>query len=72
VSDPLHLARAKATALGLELEVRCSPAMDALPVQGSLAWWRRAAVEAFLLHWYHTGMVYSRVIKSERQLKRVT
>jgi uncharacterized SAM-binding protein YcdF (DUF218 family) len=72
VSDPLHLARAQATARGLGLAVRCSPAQDAPPVRSSLAWWRRAAQEAFLLHWYHTGMLYSRVIRSERQLKRVT
>jgi len=72
VSDPLHLARARATALGLGLEVRCSAAPGCLPASGSLAWWRRAAFEAFFLHWYHTGMLYSRLIRSERQLERVT
>jgi len=72
VSDPLHLARARATAHGLGLQVRCSPALAAPPRRGSLAWWRRAAGEAFLLHWYHTGMVYSRLIRSEKQLERVT
>jgi len=72
VSDPLHLARARATALGLGLEVRCSPAPGGPSVPGSLAWWRRAVVEAFFLHWYHTGMLYSRLVRSERQLKRVT
>jgi uncharacterized SAM-binding protein YcdF (DUF218 family) len=72
VSDPLHLARAKATAQGLDLETQCSPAPEAPPARGSVAWWRRAAQEAFLLHWYHTGMLYSRMIRSERQLERVT
>lgn len=72
VSDPLHLARAKATARGLDLCVRCSPALEAPPRRGSLAWWRRAAAEGFLLHWYHTGMFYSRLIRSQRQLERVT
>ena len=72
VSDPLHLARAMATARGLELDVRCSPAQEAPPTHGSLAWWKRAAEEAFLLHWYHTGMLYSRLIKSKSQLERVT
>lgn len=72
VSDSLHLARARATAEGLGLEVRCAPAVGCPPRPGSLAWWRRAAQEAFFLHWYHTGMVYSRLIRSERQLKRVT
>jgi uncharacterized SAM-binding protein YcdF (DUF218 family) len=72
VSDPLHLARARATAQGLDLAVCCSPAQTSPPVRGSLAWWWRAAQEAFLLHWYHTGMLYSRLIRSERQLERVT
>jgi uncharacterized SAM-binding protein YcdF (DUF218 family) len=72
VSDPLHLARARATALGLNLDVGCSPALAAPPRRGSLGWWRRVALEGFLLHWYHTGMLYSRLIRSERQLKRVT
>jgi len=72
VSDALHLARAKATARGLDLQVRCSPATGAPPARGSAAWWRRAALEGFLLHWYHTGMLYSRLIRSQRQLERVT
>lgn len=72
VSDPLHLARARATAQGLGLAVCCSPAGEAPPARRSLAWWRRAAGEAFLLHWYHTGMAYSRLIRSEKQLERVT
>lgn len=72
VSDPLHLARARATALGLDLAVQCSPARGCPPVPGSFPWWRRAALEAFLLHWYHTGMGYSRLIRSRRQLERVT
>jgi uncharacterized SAM-binding protein YcdF (DUF218 family) len=72
VSDPLHLARARATALGLGLEVRCCPATEAPPARGSLAWWRRAALEGFLLHWYHTGMLYSRLLGRRAQLERVT
>ncbi len=72
VSDPLHMARAKATARGLDLNVRCSPAFKSLPSRGSLAWWQRATLEAFLLHWYHTGMAYSRLIGNKRQLERVT
>lgn len=72
VSDPLHLARAKATALGLQLEVRCCPAAEAPPARGSLGWWRRAVLEGFLLHWYHTGMLYSRLIGRRAQLERVT
>lgn len=72
VSDPLHLARAGATARGLGLTVRCIATQDCPPRPGSLRWWERALHEAFLLHWYHTGMAYSRLIRSERQLERVT
>lgn len=72
VSDPLHLARALAVAKGLGLDVTGSPAKDCPPVPGSLGWWWRATREAFFLHWYRTGMVYSRLIRSEKQLARVT
>ena len=72
VSDPLHLARARATAHGLDLEVRCSAALEAPPRRGSLGWWLRTAQEGFLLHWYHTGMLYSRLLGNRKQLERVT
>lgn len=72
VSDPLHLARAAALARGLALEVACSAAAAAPPRRGTPAWWLRAAREAFLLHWYHVGMAYSRALGSERLLSRVT
>ena len=72
VSDPLHRARAGATARGLDLEVRCSAARLAPPRPGTSGWWTRAAGEAFLLHWYHTGMLYTRLLGSRQQLDRVT
>jgi len=72
VSDPLHLARASALARGLGLAVVCVPAQGCPPAKHSAAWWRRAVTEAFLLHWYHTGMAYSRIIGSRQQLERLT
>jgi uncharacterized SAM-binding protein YcdF (DUF218 family) len=72
VSDPLHLARAAALARGLALDFACSPAPAAPPRRGTPAWWTRALREAFLLHWYHVGVAYSRAIGSERLLARVT
>lgn len=72
VSDPLHLARATALAGGLGLATRRAPAPACPPVKGSFAWWKRAAFEAFFLHWYRTGLLYSRVLGSERQLERIT
>jgi len=72
VSDGLHLARAGAMAQGLGLCVHCSAATGCPPSRGSWAWIRRALSEAFFLHWYHTGLAYSRIIGSRRQLERVT
>lgn len=72
VSDPLHLARAVAFARGLSLDVACSAARVAPPRRGTPAWWLRAGREAFLLHWYHVGLAYSRLIRSQRLLERVT
>ena len=71
VSDPLHLARARALALGLGLDALCSPALAAAPPFG-IDWCLRAAREAFLLHWYHCGVAYSRLTRNERNLSRVT
>ena len=72
VSDPLHLGRAAAFARGLGLDAVCSPALGAPPARGGAAWWLRALREAFLLHWYHVGLAYSRALRSERLLSRVT
>jgi uncharacterized SAM-binding protein YcdF (DUF218 family) len=72
VSDPLHLARATALAGGLGLATRPAPAFACPPAKGSFGWWKRAAFEAFFLHWYRTGLLYSRLIGSKRQLERVT
>ena len=72
VSDPLHLARAATVARGLKLDVLLSPAVDCPPAAGSPGWALRATHEAFLLHWYHVGLLYSRAIRSERLLGRVT
>ena len=72
VSDPLHLVRAKALAEGLGIKVYPSPAEDCPPRKGSFGWWRRAALEAFFLHWYRTGLAYSRLVGSRRHLERVT
>ena len=65
VSDPLHLARARACAEGLGLAVQCAPAPGCPPRPRSFSWWQRALLEAFLLHWYHTGLLYSRLLKYE-------
>ena len=70
VSDPLHLARVAALARGLGIEARCSPAPAATP--SGLRFWLRALYEAHLLHWYHAGVLYSRLVRNQRNLARVT
>jgi len=71
VSDALHLARAQALAEGLGLEVIPWASEGCPPRPGSAAWYWRAIREAFLLHWYHTGVAYSRCICSQKQLARI-
>lgn len=70
VSDRLHIARAEALARGFGIDVTSSPAP--FPSKVPLGAVGRAAREAFLLHWYHSGVLYSRVIRSRRLLARVT
>ena len=72
VSDPLHLARAAALARGLGMEIATCPAIAAPPRRGGFGWWARALREATMLHWYHVGVAYSRIIGSEELLSRVT
>lgn len=72
VTDPLHEARARAMARGLGMDVRPAPARACPPRPGTLSWYRRASLEAFFLHWYLTGLRYSRLIRSRAQLARVT
>ena len=71
VSDPIHTARTSAYAQGLGLDHYFAPAFAAAPVTrlGRLA---RTAHEAIFLHWYHSGVWYSRLTRNQRYLSRVT
>jgi uncharacterized SAM-binding protein YcdF (DUF218 family) len=71
VSDSLHQARVGALARGLGLACHFSPAHEAAPETRG-RWLLRAAREASLLHWYHTGVLYSRLIGARSYLARVT
>jgi uncharacterized SAM-binding protein YcdF (DUF218 family) len=70
VSDPLHLARVLALARGLGLEIGASAAAVRYP--RGWGYWLRALSEANLLHWYHSGVAYSRLVRNQRNLARVT
>ncbi len=69
VSDGLHLARALAYARGFGLDATGSAAPYPAPAASRMA---RALREAFFVHWYHVGVLYSRAIRSRRLLERVT
>ena len=70
VSDPLHLARVLSMARGFGLDCAGVPAYDAQ--SRGAAWWLRAVREALLINWYRCGVLYSRLVRSERNLARVT
>jgi uncharacterized SAM-binding protein YcdF (DUF218 family) len=70
VSDPLHLARVLAVGRGLGLDLAFSPA--AAPYPRGWRYWLLALSEAHLLHWYRSGVAYSRLVGAQRYLDRVT
>lgn len=72
VSDGLHLARAGAMARGLGLEFRRSAVSETPLTRHTITWVSELVLETFLLHWYHTGVGYSRLTGSRRQLERVS
>ena len=70
VSDPLHLARVLAVGRGFGLDLGYSAA--AAPYPRGWRYWLQALSEAHLLHWYRSGVAYSRLMRKERYLARVT
>ena len=71
VSDPIHTARTSAYARGLGLDHYFAPAFAAAPQTG-LGRLARTLHEAVFLHWYHSGVLYSRLTRNHRYLARVT
>lgn len=70
VSDDLHLTRAATLARNLGFEVRCSAAPQANA--SGLTRPLRALREGAMLHWYTTGVAWSKLIGSRELLSRVT
>jgi uncharacterized SAM-binding protein YcdF (DUF218 family) len=70
VSDPLHLARVLAVGRGFGLDLGYSPA--AAPYPRGWRYWLLALSEAHLLHWYRSGVAFSRLVRNHRYLARVT
>lgn len=70
ITSRYHLARSEALARGLGMHpVLCPAEADfAMNPRAVL----RLAGEAFLLHWYHTGRLWSHLTRNRRMLERIT
>lgn len=68
ITSPYHLARAGAMARQFGFDVSPCPASSA----GSKKMFARYLVEAILLHWYITGLIYSRITRNKAWLSRIS
>ena len=70
VSNRYHLARCEALAngLGLTLHICAAEDKNRLP----LKLWPRLLLEAYYLHWYHTGRIWSRLTRNRHSLARIS
>ncbi|MCW8918366.1 MAG: YdcF family protein [Gammaproteobacteria bacterium] len=69
-SNRYHLARCQALANGLGLYPALCAAEDHFMAAPS--GWPRLLLEAFYLHWYHTGKWWSRLSRSRHSLSRIS
>ncbi|WP_038051723.1 YdcF family protein [Thioalkalivibrio sp. ALJ1] len=67
VTSRFHLARAVAIARGVGLQVCPCPAETGAQVSAA-----RLAREAWILHWYHVGRGFARLIRHRGILERIT
>lgn len=67
VTSRFHLPRAVAIARGVGLEVRPCPAERSLRLPQL-----RLAREIWMLHWYHTGRLFARLIRHQGMLDRIS
>lgn len=70
VSNRYHLARCKALASGLGMtpQLCAAEGVNRLP----LKLWPRLLLEAYYLHWYHTGKIWSRLTRNRHNLARIS
>ena len=69
-SNRYHLGRCQALANGLGLYPALCAAEDHFTAAPSS--WPRLLLEAFYLHWYHTGKWWSRLSRSHHSLSRIS
>lgn len=65
-----HLARCQALANGLGLSPALCAAEERFILHPSI--WPRLLLEAFYLHWYHTGKLWSRLTRNRHSLSRIS
>lgn len=70
VSNRYHLARCKALANGLGLNPYLCAAESTFSISPRL--WPRLLLEAYYLHWYHTGRIWSRLTRNRHSLARIS
>jgi uncharacterized SAM-binding protein YcdF (DUF218 family) len=70
ISNRYHLARCQALAAGLGM----SPALCAAEehFRASPSTWPRMLLEAYYLHWYYTGKLWSRITGNRHSLARIS
>lgn len=70
VSNRYHLARCQALANGLGLSPYLCAAESTFSLPPRL--WGRLLLEAYYLHWYHTGRIWSRLTRNRHSLARIS
>ncbi len=70
VTQRYHLARVQALARGLGLQPRLCAAEERLRHDPGTLW--RLALEAYYLHWYDVGRIWSRWTRNRKSLARIT
>ncbi len=69
ISNRYHLARIQALANGLGLEPLLCAAEEDFSLQ--MAKWPRLLLEAYYLHWYFTGKIWSTLTNNQHSLGRI-
>ena len=70
ITNRYHLARSHNIATGLSIPHQLCPAEDRLVLGLKII--PKIAVEAYFIHWYKTGKIWSQLTKNQKSLARIT
>lgn len=70
ISNRYHLARCQTLANGLQMTPQLCAAEANLTLHPRT--WPRLLLEAYYLHWYHTGRIWSRLTRNQHSLTRIS